>query len=206
MLRFLLSRVSSRHPDLHRHDAARVLPHPDRAGRSDRNHGGRARHRRRAPRGAAQGIRARPAGARPVRHLHRPRASRRPRQVDDHAGAGAARVRHAVPRDHRARHLRDPVRAHHRHSRGNDRRGAAQLGVRPWRDGRVAHRLFDADLLVGAPADPALLGAAGLDAGVRPHRGPVRRPAGDRLPADRLAPVRRQGRLQVGACRISSCR
>ena len=182
-----------RHPDLHRDDAARVLPDPARARRPDRDHGRRARHRRRAARGAAQGIRARPAGARPVRHLHRPRAARRPRQVDDHAGAGAARVRRAVSGDHRARALRDPVRARPRHSRRHARRGAPQLGVRPRRDGRVAHRLFDADLLVGAAADPAVLGAARLDAGVRPHRGQVLHRAGDRLPDDRRAarPARR---------------
>ena len=82
-----------------------------------------------------------------------------------------ARVRRAVPGHDRARGLRDPVRAHPRHSRRHDRRGAPQLGVRPRRDGRVAHRLFDADLLVGAAADPAVLGAARLDAGVGAHRG-----------------------------------
>ena len=76
--------------------------------------------------------------------------------------------------------VRDPVRAHHRHSGRHDRRGAAQLDVRPRRDGRVAHRLLDADLLVGTAADPALLGAARLDAGVRPHRRQVLHRAGDR--------------------------
>ena len=112
------------------------------------------------------------------------------------------RVPGAVPGDHRARRLRDPVRARHRHSRRHDRRGAAQLGVRPRRDGRLAHRLLDADLLVGAAADPALLGAARLDAGVRAasrckyYIEPV-----TGLPHDRLAAVRREGRVQVGACR-----
>ena len=43
-----------------------------------------------------------------------------------------------------------------RHHRG----GAAQLDLRSRRDGGLAHRLFDADLLVGAAADPAVLGAA----------------------------------------------
>ena len=195
-----------RHPDLSRHDPAGILPHPDRAGRSDRNHGRRARHRRHETRGAAQGIWPRPAGDRPVRHLHRPRAARRPWQIDDHAGARAARVRHAVPGDDRARRLRDRVRARHRHSRRNDRRGAPQLRVRPWRDGRVAHRLFDADLLVGAPADPAVLGAAGLDAGVGPHRRQVRHRAGDGLPHDRRSAWPATRRLSSPRCRISSCR
>ena len=81
---------------------------------------------------------------------------------------------------------------------GMHRRGAAQLGVRPRRDGRVAHRLLDADLLVGAAADPALLGPARLDAGVRPHRRQVLHRAGHRLPHDRLAAVRREGRVRVG--------
>ena len=49
------------HPDLHRDDAAGVLPDPDRARRPDRDHGRRARHRPRAARGAAEGIRARSA-------------------------------------------------------------------------------------------------------------------------------------------------
>ena len=56
-----------------------------------------------AARAAAQGIRPRPAGARAVRHLHRPRAARRPRQLDRHAGAGARRIPGAVPGDDRAR-------------------------------------------------------------------------------------------------------
>ena len=94
--------------------------------------------------------------------------------------------------------LRDHVRARRRHSGGHDRRGAPQLGVRPRRDGRLAHRLLDADLLVGAAADPALLGAARLDARVRPHRRQVLHRAGDRLPDDRRAALRREGRVQVG--------
>ena len=104
----------------------------------------------------------------------------------------------AVPGHHRARAVRDRVRARHRHSRRDAGRGASQLGVRPRRHGRVAHRLFDADLLVGAAADPAVLGAARLDAGVRPHRGQVLHRAGHRLPDDRRAALRREGRVPVG--------
>ncbi len=53
-----------------------------------------------------------------------------------------------------------------RHHRG----GQARHGLRPRPDGRCAHRLFDADLLVGPAADPAVLGHARLDAGLGPHR------------------------------------
>ena len=180
------------HPDVHRDDPARVLPDPDRARRSDRDHGRRARHRSGAACRAAEGIRPGSAGARPVRHLHRPGPLRRPRQIDDHAGAGAERVLRAVSGDHRARHLRDPVRAHHRHTGRDAGRGAPQFGVRPRRDGRFAHRLFDAHLLVGAAADPAVFGAARLDAGVRPHLRQVFHRAGDRVPDDRRAALRRR--------------
>ncbi len=198
MLRFLLTRISAHRSDVHRDDAARVLPDPARSRRSDRDDGRRARHRSRAARGTAQGIRARSAGARPIRDLHRARAARRPRQVDDHAGAGRARVRDALSRDDRARALRDRLRARHRHSGRDDRRGAPQLGVRPRRDGRVADRLLDADLLVGAPADPPLLGRARLDAGVRPHRGQVLHRAGDGLSHDRCTAVGREGSVRIG--------
>ena len=149
---------------------------------------------------AAQGIRARPAGARAVRHLHRPRAARRPRQIDHHAGAGAARVPRAVSGHGRAGDLRHPVRAAAGHSGRHHCGRQAQLGVRSRRDGDVAHRLLDADLLVGPAADPAVLGAAGPDAGVGPHRRAVLHRADHRLPADRLAADGRQGRVLVGAC------
>ena len=76
---------------------------------------------------------------------------------------------------------------------------SAQFDLRPRRDGRVAHRLFDADLLVGPAADPAVLGAARADAGVGPHRGAVLHRAGDRLSADRRAAGRREGRVPLGA-------
>ena len=197
MLRFLLTAPVADHPDLHRDDAAGVLPDPAGAGRPDRDPGRRARHRRGAPRAAAQGVRARQAGARAVRHLHRPGAARRPGQVHHHAGAGDARVPGAVPGHRRTGGLRHPVRAAAGHSGRHHRGGQAQLGVRPRRDGDVAHRLLDADLLVGPAADPAVLGAAGLDAGVGPHRRAVLHRADHRLPADRLAAVGRQGRLLV---------
>ena len=153
-----------------------------------------------APRPAAQGVRPGQAGAGAVRHLHRPRAARRPGQVHHHAGAGDARVPRAVSGHGRTGGLRHPVRAAAGHSGRHHRRRQAQLGVRPRRDGDVAHRLFDADLLVGPAADPAVLGAAGLDAGVGPHRGAVLHRADHRLPADRLAADRRQGRVLVDRC------
>ncbi len=94
--------------------------------------------------------------------------------------------------------LRDCLRTGHRHSCRDDRRGAPQFGVRPRRDGGFPDRLLDADLLVGAAADPALLGPARLDAGVRPHRGQVLHRAGDRLSHDRRAVVGREGSVPIG--------
>jgi len=44
----------------------------------------------------------------------------------------------------------------------------AQFVPGPRRDGRIAHGLLHADFLVGPAADPAVFGAAGPDAGVRP--------------------------------------
>ena len=109
------------------------------------------------------------------------------RQVDDHAGAGAEGILHAVPGHDRARQLCDPVRAAYRHSGGDAGRGAAQFDFRPRRDGRIAGRLLDADFLVGPAADSAVLGAARADAGVRAARRQVFHRAGDRFPVDRFA-------------------
>ncbi len=109
-----------------------------------------------------------------------------------------SRIHRAISGDDRTGAVRDPVRAGARHPRRNHRGGKAQLDLRSWRDGGVAHRLFDADLLVGIAADPAVLRAARLDARVGAHLGPVLPRAGHRLSDDRRAAVRRKGRVQVG--------
>ena len=54
-----------------------------------------------------------------------------------------------------------------RHPGRHHRRPAARQHRRLHGDGAGAHRLFDADLLVGDPADPAVLGDARPDAGQR---------------------------------------
>ena len=66
--------------------------------------------------------------------------------------------------------------------------------------GVVAHRLFDADLLVGPAADPAVLGAARLDAGLGPHRrcSYYFEPVTGFMLIDSLL-SRREGRLPLGA-------
>ena len=92
-----------------------------------------------------------------------------------------------VPGDDRAVGLRDPVCAVPRVAGRHHRRGPAQLHLRSWRDGDLAHRIFDADLLVGIAADPAVFGAARMDAGLGPHRRAIFHRTGDRLPADRHA-------------------
>ena len=101
----------------------------------------------------------------------------------------------ALPGDGRALALRDAVRARHRHSGRHRRRGQAQHRLGLLGDGRLAHRLLDADLLVGAAPHPHLLGRPRLDAGLGAPRDPVRHPAGHRLHADRLAALGRQGRV-----------
>ena len=196
----------SHHSDVHRNDAARVLPDPHRPGGPDRDDGRRARDRCHAPRDAAQGIRTRSTGHRAVWHLHRACPARRPRQVDDHAGAGRARVRGPFPGHDRARALRDRVRADRRHSGGDARRRAPQFRVRSRRHGCFADRLFDADLLVGTAADPAVFRTARLDTGVRPHRGQVLHRARHRVPYHRCAAVRAK-RVPFGRrFPTSSCR
>ena len=86
------------------------------------------------------------------------------------------------------------------------RRGSAQLDFRPRRDGRVADRLLDADLLVGPAADPAVFGAARAHAGVRPDRRQVLHRAGDRFPADRFAARQAIWARSVPRHCISCCR
>ena len=115
------------HPDLHRDHVAGLFPDPPRAGRSHRDACRRARHRSRAPRAAAQGIRLRQAGPRPVRDLSVPRPAGRSRQVDDHAGAGAERVLVAVPGDHRAGALRHHLCARPRASSRNPSRRSDEI-------------------------------------------------------------------------------
>ena len=103
--------------------------------------------------------------------LRRQGAARRPRHVADDARAGAAASSRRCSRR----------RSSSRSSRccspscvglpaGILAARQAQHRRRLRGDGRVADRLLDADLLVGAAADPVLLGAARLDAGVGPHR------------------------------------
>ena len=53
---------------------------------------------------------------------------------------------------------------------GHRRRGQARLDLRPSADGRLADRLLDADLLVGAALDHLLLRQPALDAGLGPDR------------------------------------
>ena len=53
-----------------------------------------------------------------------------------------------------------PAGRHHR-------RGQARLDVRPHADGHLAHRLLDADLLVGPAADHPVLRHPAMDAGLR---------------------------------------
>jgi ABC-type microcin C transport system permease subunit YejB len=53
--------------------------------------------------------------------------------------------------------------------------------------GDLAHRIFDADLLVGIAADPAFFRAAWMDSGIGPDRGAILHRTGHRLPADRCA-------------------
>ena len=158
-------------------------------------------------RAAAARIRLRPAGHRAIRLLSAAPAARRPRPLDRHAEAGDRGIRQRCFRRRSSCRVCAMLFAlciglpgrHHR-------RGAAQFDLRPRRDGALAHRLFDADLLVGSAADPAVFGAARLDAGVRPHRRPLLRRADDRLSADRHAARRRQGRVPLGAVASRSCR
>ena len=170
-------------PDLPRRHHRRVLADPADPGRSDRGPGRRARHRSRAPRHAQSAVRLRQAAVATVPQLSRRSGARRPRQLDHHAPAGAAGVLHPVSGHRRARGRRDPA-GHADRAAGRDRRrGQPRLGVRPRPDGRVAHRLLDADLLVGPAADHPVLGHPALDAGVRAHRRALLLRAGHRLPA-----------------------
>ena len=99
MLRFILTRAQPDRPDLHRDHAAGVLPHPPCSRRPDRDHGRRARHRPRAPRGAAPRTTASTGrcwcstASISARLLHGDLG-----KSIDHAGAGAARVRERCSR------------------------------------------------------------------------------------------------------------
>ena len=84
-----------------------------------------------------------------------------------------SRVRGALPGDGRAVAGGDAVRAACSAARRHPRRGQAQHRLGLLGDGRVAHRLLDADLLVGAAADPHLLGRPRLDAGLGTARDPA---------------------------------
>src|SRR4029450_4284853 len=98
MLRFLLTRISLVIPTfigmtLLAFFLIRIVPGDP----IETMAGARAR-RQRHPRGAPKGLRHRSAHPCSVRDLHRPRAPRRPREVDDHAGAGAERIPGAFSR------------------------------------------------------------------------------------------------------------
>ena len=111
-----------------------------------------------------------------------------------------------VPGDGRAVALRHAARRPDRPAGRRGRRRQARLGVRPRPHGHLAHRLLDADLLVGPAADHPVLGHPAVDAGLRAHLAAVLLPAGDRLHADRQ-PARRPGRrVRLGRSATSSCR
>src|SRR6185437_13880005 len=184
--------------DVLRRDLAGVRADPSDPRRSSREPLRRARHGPGAAHPAVARVRARSSAAGAVRRLYRPGAAWRPRHLADHARAGAARIPDLVSGDGGARLFRDAVRRR-RGPAGRHHRGAeAQHRRRLRGDGRLAHRLLDADILVGAAADPVLFGAARMDAGVGTHRRPVRRPGVDRLHADRYAAGGRCRRLPLG--------
>ena len=186
-----------RHPHVRRGDAAHLRADPAGAGRPHRASGRRTRDRSRPSRHAARRVGAGSAVAQPVRHLHHRRAFGRSRQVDRHQDAGDRRVLRPVSGHRRALDLRHSVGDDAGHSDRHSRRGPARIVFGLRHHGGLAHRLFDADLLVGAASDPVFFGAPGMDAGFRTAVGDVLRRAGDRLHADRHPALRREGCVRI---------
>jgi dipeptide transport system permease protein len=144
-------------------------------------------------------VRPRPPGAGAVRHLHRPGAARRPRQVHRHAGAGDPRVRALFPATIELARLRHPVRAAARIPAGIiaavKRNSVFDHGVMATSLTGYSMPIFWWGLLLILLFSVQL----GLDAGVGPHGREVLHRAQDTgfLLLDSPA-VRRQGRLPVG--------
>ena len=185
-------------PDVPRGDHRRFLADPPDPGRSDRTAGRRAGLVRGASCPAAGAVRLRQAALAAIPLLsRRPRAGR-PRPLDRHPAADPPGVPEPVPGDCRTVAVRAVHRDHHWPAGRHHRRGQPGLHLRPRAHGPVAHRLLDADLLVGAAADHLLLRQPRLDAGLWPHRHSLFLSAGDRLHADRQPAVRAGGRIHLG--------